>query len=55
MICKIWNFLGSDLSRATKWRKWFETSCLGLLAKAERYEESNTHLSMLSSGLPFFR
>lgn len=29
IICRIWNFLGSDLSRFKKWRKWLVTSCLG--------------------------
>jgi hypothetical protein len=28
MIWRIWNFLGSDRSRARKWRKWLVTSCL---------------------------
>lgn len=28
MIWRIWNFLGSDRSRATNWRKWLVTTCL---------------------------
>lgn len=28
MSCKIWNFFGSDLSRARKCSKWFVTICL---------------------------
>ncbi len=28
MICRIWNFLGSDRSRERKWRKWLVTTCL---------------------------
>ena len=32
MICKTWNFFGSALSSAKKWRKWLVTSCLKRLA-----------------------
>jgi hypothetical protein len=28
MICRIWNFFGSDRSRARNWRKWLVTICL---------------------------
>ena len=28
IICNIWNFLGSALSSARKWRKWLLISCL---------------------------
>lgn len=28
MICRIWNFLGSDRSRDRNCRKWFVTICL---------------------------
>lgn len=31
MSWRIWNFLGSVLSKAKKWRKWFVTICLLIL------------------------
>lgn len=37
MICRIWNFLGSDRSRARNWRKWFVTICLFLFAGRCQY------------------
>src|SRR3569833_305139 len=39
MICRIWNFLGSDRSSVRNWRNWLLTTCLfpGVSQPQERW------------------
>lgn len=56
MIWRTWNFLGSARSRARKWRKWFVTICLTCWVNSfPPIIRMITYLSILSSGLPFFK
>lgn len=57
MSCRIWNFFGSDRSRARKCNRWFVTICLGNLAmnQGSVFRQLETYRSTLSSGLPFLR